>query len=724
MADQVDNYVIATSLAGSGEFVAAADVETAAMERLAAATAVAGKEAETTTQRGFLLNQMLYSARRYAFYGTTALLAIGAGAVYAGFKFDSMMQSSQLAFSGLLHSSSLARTELSMLFNLAAHSPFMFQNLTNSVRTLLAFGMNLQQANTVITTSGNALAYFGKSGASLENVAATFGKISQSGRLLMRNMRSLYTEGIPVFPALRTELHLTQDQITKFMQGKLFIPSNIGIQALLDYMNSRFSDGMNRFSHTWTGRWTTFKDYAQMMMGQIVKGPFDAMLSGLGHINDAMETLIKAYQKGGWNGFVNTLDRMTGSGGMLAAVLRELTMWFNAAWTLFRNDLLPALQFGIKIVLGLYLAFYPLAWILEQVFKHGTFLKYLFEFLIAKFIIGRAVTLGFELAIGTMTTMMRLLGGATAAETLAQGMDNMVKEEGRMYTLGYTAALLWNRLVIIANAMALRGATAATILFMFWQQASGYAAEAWAAIMVGVGVVMDIFSGAVDLATASLMALDAAFWISPVGLIILAIVALIAVVVLLIVYFDKVKAAFWAVTNFIISHWKEVLAFILGGPLGWALYHFWDPIVNGLRAALNWVVSLMEGLWATVEWWVRNGLNWIIDKINTAIRLWNDATGWIPFVGSAVHASTIPHLAAGGNIVSAGLVVVGERGPELMQLPRGASVSPIEPLNTASFGRAREGLVARVQAIIPVMLDGDVLAEHNAEILLQEAARA
>ena len=69
-----------------------------------------------------------------------------------------------------------------------------------------------------------------------------------------------------------------------------------------------------------------------------------------------------------------------------------------------------------------------------------------------------------------------------------------------------------------------------------------------------------------------------------------------------------------------------------------------------------------------------NTINWLIDRINA-----------IPFVdigriGSAFNHSPamgIPGLAGGGTIASPGTALVGERGPELLHLPRGAQVEPL-----------------------------------------------
>ncbi|HYG58656.1 MAG TPA: hypothetical protein VD902_11420, partial [Symbiobacteriaceae bacterium] len=47
----------------------------------------------------------------------------------------------------------------------------------------------------------------------------------------------------------------------------------------------------------------------------------------------------------------------------------------------------------------------------------------------------------------------------------------------------------------------------------------------------------------------------------------------------------------------------------------------------------------------------------------------------------------IPMLAAGGHIGQSGLSIVGEAGPELLNLPRGATVAPLGAMGGAGGGQ-------------------------------------
>lgn len=84
----------------------------------------------------------------------------------------------------------------------------------------------------------------------------------------------------------------------------------------------------------------------------------------------------------------------------------------------------------------------------------------------------------------------------------------------------------------------------------------------------------------------------------------------------------------------------------------------WDGIKHAFKSVLNTIIG----------WW--NGMHLRIPKVH--IPGTNIDVG-----GFDLKTPDIPLLAKGGNITAAGLAVVGERGPELVSLPRGAAVSPL-----------------------------------------------
>lgn len=179
---------------------------------------------------------------------------------------------------------------------------------------------------------------------------------------------------------------------------------------------------------------------------------------------------------------------------------------------------------------------------------------------------------------------------------------------------------------------------------------------------------------------------------NPIGLVILAIAALIAIVALIITYWDPIADFFvnlWQVVvdavtvaaqwiwqrlvdayNFVKGIWAGVTGFFSG---------LWSGLTAGVSNATNWVRdrfndalsfirnswsnigSFFSGIWSSIGNGLKSALNGAIRLLNGAISGINNITGavGIPSIPS------IPYLAKGGTARSGRPYIVGEQGPEL-----------------------------------------------------------
>jgi TP901 family phage tail tape measure protein len=118
--------------------------------------------------------------------------------------------------------------------------------------------------------------------------------------------------------------------------------------------------------------------------------------------------------------------------------------------------------------------------------------------------------------------------------------------------------------------------------------------------------------------------------------------------------------------QFIIDKWNGVIHFFasIGGKLANAGRHMWDWIVDGAKAIANSAIGI---------------INSIIDRINSFqihIHVDPPGPGDINFDWNGPGIPNIPGFASGIKHFAGGLAIVGEGGPELVQLPRGSDVLP------------------------------------------------
>ena len=77
--------------------------------------------------------------------------------------------------------------------------------------------------------------------------------------------------------------------------------------------------------------------------------------------------------------------------------------------------------------------------------------------------------------------------------------------------------------------------------------------------------------------------------------------------------------------------------------------------------------------------------------------------------GVSLNIPKIPTLWKGSNYTMGGLTLVGEKGPELVNMPRGASVTPAH--KTEQLLNKPSATPQQVSIVVQTMLDGKVLAE-------------
>lgn len=155
-------------------------------------------------------------------------------------------------------------------------------------------------------------------------------------------------------------------------------------------------------------------------------------------------------------------------------------------------------------------------------------------------------------------------------------------------------------------------------------------------------------AAASGVATAAQWLWNAAISANPIGLIIIGIAALVAGIWLLVQNWDSVAEAGTQAWEWIRGAWSSAGEFFAN--LG-------DSIRNAFAGAFNWVA----GMWNSTV----GSLSWSVPS-------------WIPGIGgNTLAVPQIPLMATGGSIRRGGLAVVGEAGPELLDLPVGASVVPL-----------------------------------------------
>lgn len=198
--------------------------------------------------------------------------------------------------------------------------------------------------------------------------------------------------------------------------------------------------------------------------------------------------------------------------------------------------------------------------------------------------------------------------------------------------------------------------------------------------------------------------------------------------------FEIVKGIFQVVTAIIKGIWNNFGDLIVA-----KIKNVWDTIMGVVKGAAkilqgifqtltgiltgNWskawegMKNVVSGVWEAIKSMVKGGINSIISGLNVFIRGISSikVPSWIPLIGGkSINIPEIPMLAKGTDYFQGGMALVGEQGPELVTMPRGAKVTP--------NGETMDMLNSNKNMELKLFIDGREFARALAKNIGEESA--
>lgn len=576
--------------------------------------------------------------------GTTLKVGLGAvgiagGAVlgtalFSGFNRLTAIQDAQAKLSGLGHSAAEVDTIMDNALKSVQGTAFGLDEAATVAAGAVAAGVKPGQDLTKELSLVADAATIG--GTSLSDMGAIFNKVAASGKIQGDVIAQLNDQGIPIIQLLSKELGVSaQKTVELASQGK------VSFEDFRKAMESGLGGAALKSGQTVTGAFKNIHASLSRIGAGLLGGVFpkiapffQSLLKSMAPLEDAAGKLgnrigqvlapqMKALEPiihrvlGGFadsiKGFVResrnfNLSSLTKGSGQSASSLRSIGSSFKALLPAAKEfaQQLPSVADTLKVTAAV-MGFFA---------KHVDTLIQLMPLLVAAFVAYKAAqaaqsasaVLRIPLLFGQVVATRQLatanvnLAAAIEVQTAAQTGQNVASEEGVVVENQGTLARIRGRVAIIAQAVAQRVAAAAS--------------KAWAAAQWLLNAAMDA---------------------NPIGLVVVAIAALVAGLVLAYKHSETfrniVNAAFNAirsvvlvvinfVVNFVISAFLKIRSF-LGTVLGvivtviktylGIVKAVWTGIWHGLSAAVSFVFNLARTI-ITAE------LNVIVSVIRTYLN--------------------------------------------------------------------------------------------------------
>lgn len=686
----------------------------AGLRKTAAATGVLGssvdrlaRNMERAGRRTFVMNQALFTLRRYSYMLTLALTAGAAAVVKWGFDYNTQVQEARVAFAKFGLSVDQVNTEIADLYKIAAITPFLFTDITTTARRFLAFGIDLATTNRLVTNLTDALTALGVANtASINRASLALAHMYSLGRLTGQIVYQLARDNIPIIQALETELGLTGDQLRNV--AALGIPATTAIAALNKYIEEtpRFHNAALVFAtRTWRGIVTTTRDYIAQFVGTIEEPLFKRMQKAARRFLFWLTSdQVNAFAaRGDITGLIGTF-----SPG-LARMWQQFATNLRSVWDIFVHGLIPAFLTVGRIALPiLYAALFPITIILQQLSKHTLLAKIFFGLMAAELaVLAIRFAILLPLQLLTMTRMITLnnlqkiaiLLGLIRIKTINNETGAVVAQE-----------IVWGRL-----GKALKLNILLTKTQIFW---STRLRSAWR--LLAFGYIAD--AGRTSYAARSLEGrlLRLRFAWQKAGGGVKGFIILLAQATRAMVMFLLTNPVGWAIllaATFAILYWRwdrfrravnSTVLFLWRHPLGRLFLDAISPLIalyDNLRRLYDLILKIYNAARHPIR--TAGGFG-----LRDALRIGAGFLSPLP----------IPGLAGGGSVTRGGLSLVGENGPELRYLPRGASVIPLS--ERGGFERPDLGsMVFELYATHILEVDGKKMAESVSKHRLDSGAR-
>lgn len=199
-------------------------------------------------------------------------------------------------FEVLLGSAEKAQQHVANLMQFAAETPFEVTGISKASSTLLAFGVEARDSMDVLKMLGDVAA---GSGASLEELARIFGKVTTAGKMDTSDINQLSDRGLNVRQILAARDRVSMDQVRRnISSGRYNINDLRYVLTQATGEGGIFEGAMARQSETFSGRMSSLQDALQQLAATLGKDLLPGLKNMVENATNLAEVFAYPLKKG------------------------------------------------------------------------------------------------------------------------------------------------------------------------------------------------------------------------------------------------------------------------------------------------------------------------------------------------------------------------------------------------------------------------------------------
>jgi tape measure domain-containing protein len=224
------------------------------------------------------------------------MIDLGLNSALVADKFDTVRKAL-----GLMTGSTQAGNELyTVMQDLAARTPFTFDDISQGTQKLLAMGFTAKEIPAVMTAIGDASSAVGGGAEGVNRITLALGQMQAKGKITTEEMMQLQEMGVPAFRILADATGVSQQALME-MVSQGIVPATDNLNTLIAGMEKNYGGMMAQQMDTATQAQSNFQDAtdrANQALGEI-SGP--AVKTAFNWLTVALDTATVGMQNfGNW----------------------------------------------------------------------------------------------------------------------------------------------------------------------------------------------------------------------------------------------------------------------------------------------------------------------------------------------------------------------------------------------------------------------------------------
>lgn len=194
-------------------------------------------------------------------------------------------EQNQISFATLLGGDENAKKFLSDMTDFAAKTPFGYDDLAATSKTMLAYGYKQKEILPELAKIGDAGSALSMSNQDMTYVATSLGRMRSTGKTTLEYLNPLLERGIPVWKYLAEYTGKSSEKVQE-MVSKGLLPGEKAAKAISNAMGKDFAGNMEKQSETYQGLVSALEDAQDSMDAAMGEGYNEERKKGLKAQND------------------------------------------------------------------------------------------------------------------------------------------------------------------------------------------------------------------------------------------------------------------------------------------------------------------------------------------------------------------------------------------------------------------------------------------------------